>query len=529
MVRETGFASARFDVAFREPDDWNDREGGMARAMRDRLYAFFVNDFSGGNLLVGAARNFFIYQSCAGGVDAIPLNFTLEELTSLIITGARGYFSIHFFGEDFQSNIEYVFRSLGRIERPEQVADRVISALSTRPEIWEAVLSGSLRELDPWQDPGRTIDALTLKGGALARSLYDGLDRQTVGALLAGLREQHRGGTFGLDEVVSAGDSLDEQLGGLFTDWLTTTSLPGFVAEKAEMYRVADAEDGTPRYQLLITVRNDEDVPGMFRVYYVLGRGNPRDRAGSDPIRIGGRSTVQYGVVLSEPSYWAWARPYLSLNRDEFVFNLSDLDNNKIVDEQGFNGVRELEWRIPDTRIVTVDDLDDGFELTEDSARNGVRIGGRGSDANLDEGLPRFRWGRPPVRWSRAISGAAWGRYRHTYVLTRAGKGRRAAVFPAMIPDAGDWSLEIHLPHKMSIRRVRKWGTWSLEVEDASGSRVVTFDADSAARGWNTIDTVSLTDGEVVLRLSDRTDGQVVVADAVRWVPEFEIEPNQEE
>jgi hypothetical protein len=522
MVRETGFTTARFDVAFRDPERWRDREGGMPRAMRDRIYAFFLNDFLGGNILVGAARNFFVYQSCATGMDAIPLNFTLEELTTLLVTGARGYFSIHMFGDNFQSNIQTVLRSLGRIERPEQVAERVIDALSNRPEIWEAVLSGSLRELDPWQDPGRTIDALTLKGGALARSLYDGMDRQAVGDLLAGLRESHRGGTFGLDEMVSAGETLEEELGEVFTDWLTTTSLPGFVAERATVFRLAESEDGRPRYQLLLTVRNHEAVPGMIRFGCAVGSGKSFSRITSDPIRVAGRSRVQYGVVLSEPAAWAWADPYLALNREDIAIKLPEFDEERIVDEDPLNGSREIEWRVPDSDIVTVDDLDDGFEVTEGSGRSGIRSGGRERTTHLEQGLPQlpqFTFGRPPARWSRRIAPAAFGRYRHTYVLTRPGKGERTATFPALIPRAGDWTLEIHLPMKIFYRGVREKGTWNLEVEDASGIRGVVFDADAAVWGWNTAETLTLAEGKVLLRLSDDTDGDIVVADAIRWVP----------
>jgi hypothetical protein len=524
MVRESGFTTARFDVAFREPERWQDVEGGMPRAMRSRIYAFFLNDFSGGNLLVGAARNFFLYQSCAFGMDAIPLNFAIEELSSLIVTGARGYFSIHMFGGNFRTNIQNVMMSLGRIERPEEVAESVIDSLSSRPEVWEAVLSGSLRELDPWQDPGRSIDALTLKGGALAESLYDGLDRDTVGGLLSGLRENHRGGTFDLDDVVLIGESLEEELGEALTDWLTTTSLPGFVVEETKVYRIVDAQDGQPRYQLLIDLRNDEDVPGMIRIGYMAGDASDREQVEGDPIRIAGRSSVRIGYLLSRPPIKAWVEPYLALNRDSFSLDVPEIDEQKIVQSKPLDGVFELDWHVPEDGVIIVDDLDEGFEATEGDGRAGVRIGGRGALTDFDRGLPRFMFGRTPARWSRAVSGSAWGTYRHTVVLTKGGKGDRNATFTALIPTPGEWELEIHLPHKNRFKRARTWGVWSIGVEDSSGDRAVSFDADAATVGWNAVDTQSLVDGEVVVRLSDDTDGQIVVADAIRWIPTFDTE-----
>jgi hypothetical protein len=103
--------------------------------------------------------------------------------------------------------------------------------------------------------------------------------------------------------------------------------------------------------------------------------------------------------------------------------------------------------------------------------------------------------------------------------VARAGKGGRTASFAALIPSAGDWELQLHLPSKLRFRNAKRWGTWNLEVKDGSGDRSLTFDADEATGLWNTVDTMRLVDGEVTVELSDDTDGQIVVADAVRWIP----------
>jgi len=45
----------------------------------------------------------------------------------------------------------------------------------------------------------------------------------------------------------------------------------------------------------------------------------------------------------------------------------------------------------------------------------------------------------------------------------------------------------------------------------------VKYDARTAVSGWNDIGTFELPAGPVSLEVSDSTDGNVVVADAVRW------------
>ncbi len=49
LMREIGFPTARFDVPFRKPEQFRDREGGVARAKREVLEQSFANDFSGGS------------------------------------------------------------------------------------------------------------------------------------------------------------------------------------------------------------------------------------------------------------------------------------------------------------------------------------------------------------------------------------------------------------------------------------------------------------------------------------------------
>jgi hypothetical protein len=519
MIRESGIPTARFDVPFRNPRKWQDREGGVARAKVERIRTFTINDYLGGNVLVGAARNFMLGQTSAVGAGSIPVNFVLEQLTTLLLTDSRGYFSVHWFTPEIMAVIDQTGRRVAMGGTSDfDPTEVVIDAFSKRPEVWSAVLGGSLEGLDPWQDPRKALDALTLKGGALAKSLYDGVDRSSAGQLLAVLRERFQGTTFDLDDFVAAGRELDEDFGRLMEDWLTTTTLPGFVVDETRVYRLADRDDGVPQYQFITRIRNNEGVPGLLRIKYRVVEGG-FEESFSDPIRIPGDTTIEYGSVWSRPPVAAWVDPYLSLNREEFLIMAAAADEEKAVQGEPFDGIREAEWVPTLGGAIVVDDLDEGFSVAESDEMSGLRIGGRGIDFGEDEGLPVFAAGRLPARWSRTVNSTAWGTYRHTVALTRSGKGSRTASFTAMIPTPGDWELQLHLPSKLRFRNAKRWGTWSLAVTDGSGSRSFTFDADEGDYLWNTVETITLTSGEVTVELSDDTDGQIVVADAIRWVP----------
>ena len=62
-------------------------------------------------------------------------------------------------------------------------------------------------------------------------------------------------------------------------------------------------------------------------------------------------------------------------------------------------------------------------------------------------------------------------------------------------------------------------GIWHLTIEDGSGTNEATLDLSQAETGWNSLGSFEIADGEVRVVVSDETDGRMVVADAIRWVP----------
>jgi hypothetical protein len=296
--------------------------------------------------------------------------------------------------------------------------------------------------------------------------------------------------------------------------------LPGFVCSEAKVYRIPDSAEGSPRYQLLFTVRNDEPVPGIFRfIYYYPGKGPINERVTKELIRIGGKSTVQFGEVLSRVPDSVFIDPYLSLNRTFFQIETRSFDHEKIKKVDGIVGVSELPWALPDDGTLVVDDLDPGFMVVEDELTEGLRIATRQRSAeSMDQGLPLWNPGRLPGRWSRNVRGTTWGKYRHTMALIRAGKGEKMAVFKATIPKAGSYDLELHMPQ--NVFPANFLGTWTLTIEDGNGDgNEIEFDSKSAPGGWNMVGNLDLPEGETQVIFSDMTNGRVVLADAIRWSP----------
>jgi hypothetical protein len=452
------------------------------------------------------------------GEGAIPLNFVLHELSTLLVSDRASYFSAHAF-----RNLSQLTTSAAvGIIAGQDLADFLVNARTQRAAVWDAALGVSLARMDPWEDPPRTVDLLTLKGGRMAKAIYDALGPQAVGALLADLLERHAGSNFTLADFIAAGQRVNADLGSLFEDWVGGAGLPGFVTESAELYRLPDEPGKISRYQMLLRVSNPEPVTGFARVEWAMTADGPR--TSSSPIRFPGRSTVEFGAVLSAPPVMVFVDPYLSLNRSEFFaagFNPAEIPLRDVEPQHGPREVPFGSGRLEDRRVVA-DDLDAGFSIAGEKAdRRLVQREEKGaSDAgDFDQGLPVANdLDLMPRTWSRRPNVSAWGRYRHTFAHIASGDGTQRAVLPAKLPAAGAWALEIYLPF-LPYLPANARGTWQLEIVSESGRERVSYDARAANVGWNRIGEYRLPAGEVRVELSSQTDGRMVVADAISWSP----------
>lgn len=524
LLRETSFPTARFDVRFKDPADFEDEEGGLPRAMREQLETFFEADLNGGNPFFAAARNFYGFQTVGAGPEGMPLDFVWEKLTTKLLTDKASYFSVHMFDPRIGQTFQQASMAMGS---PERVSDSftevMIHSLTSTPEVWNAILETSLAEMDPWDDPERAINALSLKGSAMADSLLDDLGRTRTATLLAALRERARGEVFDREDVLAAGAAVDADLAEWIDLWIHQTELPGFELGRVSYERIADREDGTPRYQLLVTLINGEEPPGLVKLEYASKDTESErlpDWESTEPARVPGRSAVEIGLVTEKPLTGARVVPYLSRNRERFSIDLPELEEERIARAEPFVGARPVEWSPPAPDVILVDDLDRGFSV-ENPAGRGLFAGRNQEGRETDQGLPVGSLSRPRSEWVRAETAQAFGRYRHTLALIASGEGEGRASFEAQLPRGGSWELEYYLPRPSPDReRLQPKGRWQLEIVDRAGDRQsVELDAETAEAGWNSLGRFQLPAGDVRVEVSDDTTGNFVVADAVRWTP----------
>src|SRR5690606_25130725 len=120
----------------------------------------------------------------------------------------------------------------------DSVTERTIDRFANSVEVWNSAEGQALATIDTTRDPEHTINLLTLKGGELAQAIYDVLGPVRAGEFLETLVAQHAGKGFTLDDFVTALAPHDAALAVLFAESFKSSELPGFVAERAVVYRL---------------------------------------------------------------------------------------------------------------------------------------------------------------------------------------------------------------------------------------------------------------------------------------------------
>ena len=180
--------------------------------------------------------------------------------------------------------------------------------------------------------------------------------------------------------------------------------------------------------------------------------------------------------------------------------------------------------------VVVIDDLDAGFSVADEELGNRLEGGVSGVfrlwEIELDQGIPV--WERQRGEWSRRSTPSAWGKYRRTAVQARAGPGSRRVAFAANLPEPGKWQLDYHVPNRhlpapdgysedVAITSFGALGIVDMLIARGQAETRIAFDAGAAEAGWNKVGEFQLDSGDVRLYVTNQTDGEVVVADAIRW------------
>lgn len=409
------------------------------------------------------------------------------------------------------------------------------------------------------------------------------LDGTPTGITLeADLLSEYRGTTFLFEEFLEIAFGEQESSKDESRAWISQRGLPGYQIGDSKVEHRVDEEAGIFAYINTFKLRNTQPIPGWVVVAWdVSPETNPGTYfpdyeyslfsvAGEQSYLVAKKSTV--------PLERAWVKTGLSLNRDSVLrldlTGTPDTSHGPIVEPPQST---PTEWMPPLEQGIVVDDLDPGFSIEHHvepplPSRVLKFVWGLFSRPKLewDYGLPVMQYDMQEDDevttngvWAREFGQLGFGRYRHTYTqfvlgavplrnmiedrrATRATVGKHnnkiaSARFSAYLPHSGDWQLSYYLPFETTptsaferpFRSFLDLGTTGphhylsdldlgkVTLEIHAGSEIFSAEIDyaEAHSGWNVIGVYEFEPTNVDVYVSNVTDGEIVIADAIRWLP----------
>ena len=525
-LRETAFPTAHFDAFVDHIDSAIEDPRSAANAKAGHLITYARQ----AGLLRGVANSFLNTVAGASGADAPMLDLLCLALADHLLPrpNAARIESAHLFAQDgsagllvgllpsLTDGVPAMLRVL--LSRLEPTADR--------PAIWNRLtnVSSEANEVAGADFAGGT---LALRVGKTAQAIVDMHGPRKSAALLSELRSRYAGRTFTVADFTATAAGLDMPIVPLLEPWLSGTALPLFVTSSAAVARLPDDGSGA-RYQTRLHVYNEADVPGVVAL--------STDRYGTDlaqPALVPGQTSIELDWVSPAPPANLWLHSYLSANRHPISIPVAETKTQTTLDAPAVHfGTRPSEWKPAPEQGLVVDDLDPGFFVETDGEdhRWWFRLSDRGTP-ELDQGLPVYGRDRPTLRtntWHREVVPSAWGRHRRTIALADAGDGGTQAVATARLPKGGRWALAFYVPlapppdfpdGSAPPAHLRLLDSYDMVLRAGEDETPVEFDGRRAAFGWNALGTFEMPAGDVQLVISNRTPGQIVLFDAIRWRP----------
>lgn len=308
--------------------------------IRRRLLDYLNNDFSGSNVFAGFSRSMFQHHISVKDEESELLAYALNELATMVVAGQRSYFTLE--GALVMSKV------LNRVQKEKplphkSVAENIIQVFTGKPAVWEAAESASLLDTAR-SNPRLANDMMVLKGGQLAKLIFDILGARDSGHFLAALLNKADSSEINLAQIKGVANEQFEQLGTVFDTWFGSAgekqALPGIKVDQVMVYKLPETINGRPAFQYKLTLSNAESAPGYLRIAW-LAEGESK-RSYSEPALLPAGSAAEYGLVLSAPPSEVYIEPYYSLNRREYRVAKVSLSALPETGNEAFEGLRSL-------------------------------------------------------------------------------------------------------------------------------------------------------------------------------------------
>lgn len=526
LMKAQGFPRTQFNLALefagrqRSPEE-------VATWRVELLSQYFAMGLGSDNLWSTVAEQMWSHSTAASGQYAAALDQLVLKLLASPTKTPSGFFSVystfHVAHTTAVSPYTLMYGSDPEGWTPSEFETREEEIrYGVRPSLWRHMESNGLSGLPSSHGFRRDLELMLLKSSLIAIGLLSANDWEQIASWLSDFRHRFAGQNYTYDDLIVSAEEHNISIHPFLTDWLHETRLPAFVTSPVTVARISDDEQGNPRYQSSITVRNVGSVPGFIRVRYG-GAGRTRG------IHIEADSAKT--VTVTTPSMWdsLFVMPHLSLNHLPFSVASSSGSVQEQPNAESAPVEQQSDWT-PKEEGIVVDDLDPGFTVFQPSpdVRPSANIGPfdwfreHRLEVELEGGIPTWGQGQyssPTTSdlWNRRPDSRAYGKFRRTttWIWVRDPKSIHTARFEADIPEAALWRLEYHMPSPWYRRQDAP--SYQLVVENGNETWDVELEGETQQMGWNALGEFNLQAGKAKVDVVGSSRRSTIFADAIRW------------
>ena len=308
--------------------------------------------------------------------------------------------------------------------------------------------------------------------------------------------------------------------------WYTKKELPGFLIKDLETYKVLDGE--YTKYQVRYKISNPEATDGIITMTIDLDdKSNSRSFTSDGPeepdysskIFIPAHSAKEIGVIFpTEPT------------RMNIYTNISEnLPNNLIYEFSGFDELKKVPvldnirefphfTEITNQNEIIVDNEDKGFDVVQESNESYLRtlINKNKEEKYKYSGI---HFWNPPSVWKPVLRSEFYGKYVRSGVYTRSGEGERLARWNASLAEAGYYDVYCNiLKLDLEWSRQKRKPNYNFKIYHDDGVEEITLSDEELDNGWNYIGTFYISPENAKVELTNKSVGNMVFADAIKWI-----------
>ncbi|QGY44547.1 xanthan lyase [Maribellus comscasis] len=474
-------------------------------------------------------------------------SFTEEEQTDFrggpgggtVTTTASPYFAFPLF-YNFQNNIQSdtwpitnrVFEAYLKNQEVDMrsVFMRDMSGISEDEKANIALQDSTFEEILADVNQKAIIDnVIKLKGDALFSKIQYEAGMEEFAKFLQSVLKEYRFKNISFEDFDQRiKNEFGIELIPIMDDWFKAKELPGFLISPITAVKVKSGE--MMRTMIKFKTTNFSDTEGLVKVIFRLGGGGG---PGFGP--PGGDDLINKLIYL-EPHQTKDISYLLNSEPRMVMINTMTSQNIPQVITEGFRDVEEdlkanpfegelvtdvpVQTSLPNETVV--DNEDPQFEVTSNKKVSLLEkwIIDEEEGGSKYQGMNNWR---PPTIWTAITNTDFYGTYVRSGYYIKSGDGSQIAKWHVPVKKPGYYDVYYYLYKSRGFRRGpggrdREQGEYHFTIYTDEGPEEQSLGIQNADEGWNHLGAFYFTSDTALVELSNKSQGRVVFADAVKIV-----------